>query len=228
MIEPSVLHEDRQWLVLNKPAGWHCVETKHTDGRPVVETWIRDNLEACKELPEAGLCHRLDLGTTGCLVVAKWRPIRERLRRAMSGDPAARPTKKSYLALVHPGLPPVGRFELYFHGHEAKVRTSEQGNDEQKGICRWKLIRAAQTAASGAEEFDTVEIELLGPGRRHQIRAGLAHFGYPLVDDQNYGGTPWPAGTGFAALHAHCITLDGTSVTAAPPDSWSIQDPCSD
>ena len=37
MTEPTVLHDDRQWLVLNKPAGWHCVET-NTDGRPVVET----------------------------------------------------------------------------------------------------------------------------------------------------------------------------------------------
>ena len=64
------------------------------------------------------------------------------------------------------------------------------------------------------------ELALAGLRERNQID--------PLVDDQNYGGTPWTAGTGFAALHAHCITLDGTSVTAAPPDSWSIQDPCSD
>ena len=128
MTEPTVLH-DRQWLVLNKPAGWHCVETKNTDGRPVVETWLREQFDACRE-PEAGLCHRLDLGTTGCLVVANG-DRSGNVCRAMSGDPAAS-GEKTYLALVAPGLPPVGRFELFF-GHEARVRTSETGQAEQQG-----------------------------------------------------------------------------------------------
>ena len=141
----------------------------------------------------------------------------------MSGDPAARPAKKTYLALVTPGLPPVGRFELYFYGHEAKVRTSEAGQATQKGVCRWKLIRPALTGAEGAAQFDVIEVGLIGPGRRHQIRAGLSHFGHPLVDDQTYGGAVWAEGTGLAALHAHRITLDGTTVTAPPPEAWHLE-----
>lgn len=223
MNQPTVLHEDRHWLVLNKPAGWHCVQTKNTDGRPVMETWLRENLEACKELPEAGLCHRLDLGTTGCLVVAKWRPIRERLRRAMSGDPAARPAEKTYVALVTPGLPPVGRFELYFYGHNARVRTSEAGHADQQGVCCWKLIRPAKPEASDATQFDAMEVSLIGPGRRHQIRAGLSHFGHPLANDQTYEGPTWAEGTGLAALHAHRIKLDGTTVVAPPPETWHLE-----
>jgi len=64
---------------------------------------------------------------------------------------------------------------------------------------------------------------LIGPGRRHQIRAGLSHFGHPLVDGQTYGGAAWAEGTGWAALHAHRITLDGTTVVAPPPEAWHLE-----
>ena len=125
---------------------------------------------------------------------ASWSPNGDQfgaLRRAMSGDPAARPAKKTYLALVTPGLPPVGRFELFFSGQEARVRTSEAGQAEQQGVCRWELIRPANRRPN-ATQFDAIEVGLIGPGRRHQIRAGLSHFGHPLVDDQTYGGPRGP------------------------------------
>ena len=202
--------------MVNKPAGWHCVRPS-TDGRPVAER-LRENLEPCKELPGSlpspGPGHHRVPG------VAKWRPIRERLR-AMSGDPQ-RPAENP-LALVTPGLPPVGRFELYFYGHNARVRTSEAGHADQQGVCCWKLIRPAKPEASDATQFDAMEVSLIGPGRRHQIRAGLSHFGHPLANDQTYEGPTWAEGTGLAALHAHRIKLDGTTVVAPPPETWHLE-----
>jgi 23S rRNA-/tRNA-specific pseudouridylate synthase len=55
-----------------------------------------------------------------------------------------------------------------------------------------------------------VEVELLGPGRRHQIRAGMAHEGHPLVGDTLYGGSSREGG-----LCLHAWRLEGESLSHA-------------
>ena len=61
------------------------------------------------------------------------------------------------------------------------------------------------------------EIEdLMGAGRRHQVRAGLAHLGTPLVGDELYGGPPWPR----VMLHAWAVIIEGRRIESPLPDGF--------
>jgi 23S rRNA-/tRNA-specific pseudouridylate synthase len=214
----SVIREERSWLVVAKPAGIHSVAQRGSDA-PSVEAWLRAERPELADLDEAGLVHRLDFETSGCLLVAKDAETRARLREAFSGRGGD--IRKTYLALVEGRFPDrvlAGAFTLSFtsrHKGSAKVTVHTRGDPDTIGRCRWRVLRVVGV-------HTLVEVELLGPGRRHQIRAGMAHEGHPLVGDTLYGGSPSKSGI---CLHAHRLAGDslvgpaGGAITAPEP-AW--------
>ncbi|HAC08100.1 MAG TPA: pseudouridine synthase, partial [Phycisphaerales bacterium] len=71
-IEPTVIFENDEFLVLDKPSGWHSVAGKGDAlGERSVEAWLRERDPEAEHLPEAGLVHRLHPGTSGCPVGAQ-------------------------------------------------------------------------------------------------------------------------------------------------------------
>ena len=213
----SIIREDASWLVVAKPAGIHSVEQRGSDA-PSVEAWLRAERPELVELDECGLVHRLDYETSGCLLVAKDADTRERLREAFSGRGGD--IRKTYLARVEGRLPErvmAGAFTLSFtsrHKGSAKVTVHTRGEPDTIGRCRW---RVRSVAGEGTAATTLLEVELLGPGRRHQIRAGLAHEGNPLLGDTLYGGHEAPHGP---LLHAWRIEVNGTTVECPPP-AWA-------
>ena len=212
----SIIREDASWLVVAKPAGIHSVEQRGSDA-PSVEAWLRAERPELVELDECGLVHRLDYETSGCLLVAKDADTRERLREAFSGRGGD--IRKTYLARVEGRLPErvmAGAFTLSFtsrHKGSAKVTVHTRGEPDTIGRCRW---RVRSVAGEGTAATTLLEVELLGPGRRHQIRAGLAHEGNPLLGDTLYGGHEAPHGP---LLHAWRIEVNGTTVECPQP-AW--------
>ena len=210
----SILHEHASWLVVAKPAGMHTIAQQGSDG-PSVEAWLAAARPELAELDECGLVHRLDFDTSGCLIVAKDADSRERLRDAFSGRGGD--VRKVYLARVeglYDNRVMAGAFTLSFtsrHKGSAKVSVHTRGEAETIGRCRWRV-------RSVRERTTLLEVELLGPGRRHQIRAGFAYEGHALVGDTLYGAAE-SLETGIC-LHAWRVEVDGTPVECPPP-AWA-------
>ncbi len=226
-VNPSILHDAAQWCVIAKPAGLHTV-AQQGGSEASLEAWLRAELPLCAELPECGLVHRLDFETSGCVLVAKNAAAHAHLREAFSGRGGN--VEKIYLARVESSgkvskdrLANEGSFTLSFtnrHKGSAKVSVSERGGAENIGRCRWRA-RAGSTVHSPPSTL--IEVELLGPGRRHQIRAGLAFLGLPLVGDTLYGAQPFGAtdgANGGICLHAWRVEVDGITVESPAPN-WA-------
>lgn len=209
----SGVSEEGPWIVLEKPSGWHTLEGR--SGGTTVEAALRQLRPDVASLPEAGLVHRLDLGTSGCLLASTTPEGRERWRERWS-RPGTRGVSKFYLAdvVLRDGvakLPRSGGFQLHFRSRyrrSAKVTVSDRGAAEERGECRWRTIRQDDRRSE-------LEIELLGPGRRHQIRAGFAALGAPLVGDDLYGGPP----ADRLHLHAWRLAFD-EQIVESPPPRW--------
>lgn len=208
MSTPRLLHTASDWFVLEKPAGWHSV-VGATEGGDVVESWLRETFPAQRTLPEAGLVHRLDRDTSGCLLVAATPASHERWRdRFRSGNGV----RKHYVALAAPGLPASGHVTYFFtsrHKGSKKVTVRTTGEPAHAGRSAWRVL---QRGVGG----DVVELELVGPGRRHQLRATCAALGHPLVGDVLYGGVDAPS----VRLHAHRLTIDDITVESPLP-AWA-------
>lgn len=208
----SILHEEPSWLVVAKPAGMHSVDQRGNDA-PTIESWLRAARPELAALDECGIAHRLDFDTSGCLLVAKTPDARERLRDAFSGRGGD--VRKIYLARVegqYDNRIMAGAFTLSFtsrHKGSSKVSVHTRGEPETIGRCRWRV-------RSVRDDTTLVEVELLGPGRRHQIRAGFGYEGHPLVGDALYGSTS----EGPIRLHAWRLEVDGTVVECTPP-AWA-------
>jgi len=176
----SVLHEDGDLVVIDKPAGM----VVHPAGALVSGTMVNAILHRWPEIViggefRPGIVHRLDKDTSGALVVAKSETSLVRLQEAFK----AREVEKRYLALVHGAPPEEGSFDTPYGRHPRdRVRfTTRLRNASRRARLRY---RALQRFAG----VSLIEVELL-TGRTHQIRVQFSEAGYPLLADALYGGT---------------------------------------
>jgi 23S rRNA pseudouridine1911/1915/1917 synthase len=185
-MDPIIVYEDSDLLVLNKPAGWIVNEAKTTGKNPVVQTWIKEHFRfpifehhECRN----GIVHRLDKETSGALVVAKTKQAFENLQQQFK----ERLIKKTYLALVH------GKVELESGSINAPVGRLPW-NRERFGILpggrnastTYTSISYYQSPST-KEEFTLLELKPK-TGRTHQIRIHLKHIGHPIISDSFYAG----------------------------------------
>lgn len=170
-----VLYEDAALLIAEKPAGVHTVPDRGGKYRGV-----HGLLAELRPDDELRIVHRLDLGTSGCLVLAKGLEA----SRALSAAFEAREVHKEYLALVA-GV--VRRAPL-------EVRKALGPDRRRPG-----RIRVVEASAKGAREAHT-DVELVEQfrrhalvrarprtGRSHQIRVHLAALGHGILGDRDYG-----------------------------------------
>ncbi len=173
----TVLHEDRDLLVLDKRAGMVVHPARGTPHSTVVNALLHRLGGAAPGGERPGLVHRLDKDTSGCLVVARTEAALVDLQAQFQ----AREVEKVYLALVHGRLPDDGRLETPYgrHPRDRKRFTGRQGS--RRALTEWRVQERFGDRATLAEV-------ILHTGRTHQIRVHLSEAGHPVVADSAYGG----------------------------------------
>ncbi|HEX7009474.1 MAG TPA: RluA family pseudouridine synthase [Phycisphaeraceae bacterium] len=172
------------WLIVDKPAGM-AVHPLRPGERGTVLNAIAARYPQVQGVGEGGLrsgvVHRLDVTTSGVLCVALDQTYWQRLREAFANHEI----EKHYLAIVRSSIEDSGRCETYLavtRHRPARVRVVEPGQVRQARRCAltWRTV----------ERFDgaTLIDVSLETGFLHQIRAMMAHLGYPVWGDRTYGG----------------------------------------
>ena len=197
----SVIYEDEDILVIDKPAGM-VVHPAPGHRRDTVANALLGRLPGIEEVGDEqrpGIVHRLDMDTSGLMVAAKNR----RAHRHVSGQIKDRSVLKGYTALAKGNIdPPEGVI---------KARIGRD-NRNRKRMAVVELGREAETsyrAVESAPGYTLLEV-IPKTGRTHQIRVHLSALGYPIVGDALYGGKDPRLERQF--LHAHLlgIRLPGT------------------
>ncbi|HQU08266.1 MAG: hypothetical protein B7X04_03780 [Parcubacteria group bacterium 21-54-25] len=238
-MEPPILYEDDEVLVINKPAGL----IMHSDGRteePSVAEWVLAHYPALtgvgepwespqgQVIPRPGIVHRLDRDTSGVIILAKTQAAYVFLKQQFQD----RTTEKSYRVFVygHPvrnegtieaeivrirSVPP--RWGVARIGEEKKHRAA---------ITNWRVLARAVDPETN-ENIAYLEARPK-TGRTHQIRVHLKHLNHPVICDNLYAkGRPCLLGFTHQALHAFSLAIELPSgerrTFEAPfPDSFAV------
>ncbi len=216
----SVVYEDDDVLVMNKPAGMLSQKAKESD-ISANEHMIAYLLET-KALSEAELrtfrpsiCNRLDRNTSGILLAGKTLRGLQRL----SAELKSRSMEKYYRCLVKGDLPQ----RQLLKGYLLKDERENAVSIFQNGAPNRKYIETEYNPVERFGDYTLLEVHLI-TGRSHQIRAHLASIGHPVIGDPKYGEQKQnrlfekAAGINRQLLHAYRVRFtDGREVIADLP-----------
>ena len=189
-----LLHEDRDILVVDKPAGLLTMGTDSDKTRTayfILTDYVRKGYS--KSRNRIFIVHRLDRETSGILIFAK------NIEAKLCLQDQWRETEKKYLAVVH-GQCDRKAETISTYLAENKARVVYSTSDTTKG----KLARTAYKVLKQTKDLALLEVDLL-TGRKHQIRVHLAGIGHAVVGDEKYG--KGDRGHLRLALHARSISF---------------------
>jgi len=178
----EILHNDDQFLVVNKPERLHGHPLSYQENDNVLSFLRSRNmgqpLNVNTGSQERGLLYRLDFETSGVLILAKNQSV-------FNSYFKQRMKKKLYFAAVAPGLKQYGDIEAYFKPIGSKgdrmVAHLTEVDGSKLGLTHIKIIHQSKG-------FDLVSLELF-EGHRHQLRSLMTALGHPILGDHHYGGS---------------------------------------
>lgn len=197
----TCLYEDASVLAFDKPAGMHSVPGKGEDKQDCLSARVQ------ALFPEARVVHRLDLDTSGIIVMARGAEAQRRINRSFE----QREVDKRYVAVVQGCLkPPAADWGLIdlpialdWVNRPLHIVDAATGRPSQT---HWHLLavdEAANTSRVLLEPFT---------GRSHQLRVHLQALGHPMLGDRLYGGP-------IATPRAPRLLLHATQIRLPHPDS---------
>ena len=192
----ELLHQDDARLVLNKPSGLLSVPGRGEDKQDCLSARVQ------AEFSDALVVHRLDMATSGLLLMARGLSAQKKLNAAFEN----RQIQKRYVACVAGHLPMDPQWQtidlpILVDWPNRPLRTIHpQG---QASVTRWRCIANAIPALKGTSRL---ELEPL-TGRSHQLRVHLQALGHPIAGDRLYAPTDVQALAPRLLLHACALTF---------------------
>jgi len=176
----EIIYEDRDFLVVRKPAGLA------TQTARVGQADVASELKNYLKTPYLGVIHRLDQPVEGLLVFARTKKAAAEL----SGQLTEGALNKRYYAVIC-GKPVKEQGELVDHMYKDTLKTGRavvieeqellRRPDAKRAVLQYRLLQYA-------EEIDLSLMEIqIDTGRFHQIRAQMSHAGMALLGDAKYG-----------------------------------------
>ena len=205
----EVLHEETEFIVVNKPAG---LVVHQAEGHKAPDTLVNGLLARYKDSPSSeglsfsrvgddpvrpGIVHRLDGDASGVMVVARTQDMFDYLKKQFK----AHEVEKEYVAVVEGKVSPAeGVIEFLVARKGARMvarpntphpRPLPQGEREnlrkegRRAVTEYETIKTA-----GRQDSRTTLLKIVThTGRTHQIRVHLKAKGWPIVGDRLYGKT---------------------------------------
>ncbi len=219
----EVLYEDKDIVVINKPAGLVVHRAHASDNDATVVDGIVKMFPKIKKVGDdpsrPGIVHRLDKDVSGVMVIAKTQKAFDNLKEQFK----QRDVTKEYLALVYGQLPRVtDRIDLKIARSKQRgrmvARTQQQVGRE--AITDFEVLKLYKTTSF-------VRVHIL-TGRTHQIRVHFLAIDHPLVGDKLYKKPHMknirPIELNRIFLHSHALTIklmngeEKTFSAALPPE----------
>lgn len=197
----DILYEDRDIILINKPKGMVVHPAAgHYSGTLVngLMAHCKDDLSGINGVMRPGIVHRIDMDTTGVLIVCK----NDHAHNAIAEQLKVHSITRKYFAIVHGVLKedegtvdaPIGR-----HPVDRKKMSINEKNGKE-AVTHYRVLRRFR-------RFTYVECQL-ETGRTHQIRVHMASIGHPLLGDQVYGPAKCPfSGLQGQTLHAGVLGI---------------------
>jgi tRNA pseudouridine32 synthase/23S rRNA pseudouridine746 synthase len=210
----ELVHADASLLVLNKPAGLLSVPGRGEDKQDCLSTRVQQHY------PDALVVHRLDMATSGLLLMARSVAI----QRALGALFERRQVGKHYVAVVDgelaapPGAGEWGLIDLPiavdWPRRPLRVIDAEHGKASQT---RWRVL--AHDASANRTRLELAPLT----GRSHQLRVHLQAIAHPILGDPLYGDAAVQARAPRLLLHAselrfvHPVSGEALAFQSAAP-----------
>jgi tRNA pseudouridine32 synthase/23S rRNA pseudouridine746 synthase len=208
----ELLYVDDSLLVIDKPSGLLAVPGRGPDKQDCLAARVQ------VRYPDALVVHRLDMATSGLMVMARGPAAQRELSRAF----AAREVNKRYLAVVAGRLeaPPEdwGTIDLPiivdWPNRPLRIVDRQRG---KPSTTRWRVLGHAASGSVTRLELEPVT------GRSHQLRVHLREFGHPILGDALYAPPAVQALAGRLLLHAcslrfaHPVTAEALAFECPAP-----------
>lgn len=215
----DLLYADDALLILNKPAGFLSVPGRGEDKQDCLSARVQQHY------PDALVVHRLDMATSGLVVMARGAQVQRTLNAAF----ASRLVHKRYVAVVARTPPhddPLGS-DLHkewqtidlpiivdWPNRPLRVIDAQRG---QPSVTRWRSLGLGPMAQTTHVELQPVT------GRTHQLRVHMQAIGHPIVGDTLYASEHVAGLAPRLLLHAHSLAFahplhGGPLAFECPPD----------
>ncbi|MCX6785696.1 MAG: RluA family pseudouridine synthase [Candidatus Komeilibacteria bacterium] len=180
-LEPKIIAEEKDYLIINKPSGLIVHHADNDKNNFALSDWLVKKYPSLKKVGEdpirPGIVHRLDKEASGLMVIPKNQKMFQHLKSQFQNHLV----KKEYLALAYgkiindEGLIdfPLSRSKI-----SGKMAAQPQGSAGRSAITNFVVLKRFS-------RYTYLKV-IIKTGRSHQIRAHLKAYGYPLVGDKLY------------------------------------------